>query len=32
MKKSTGLVGSMWSLFLPGGVGVGNMIIVRNYF
>ena len=22
----------MWSLFLPGGVGVGNMIIVRNYF
>lgn len=30
--KSTGLVGSMWSLFLPGGVGVGNMIIVRNYF
>ncbi len=30
--KSTGLMGSMWSLFLPGGVGVGNMIIVRNYF
>ena len=30
--KSTGLVGSTWSLFLPGGVGVGNMIIVRNYF
>ena len=30
--KQTGLVGSMWSLFLPGGVGVGNMIIVRNYF
>ena len=30
--KSTGLVGSMWSLFLPGGVAVGNMIIVRNYF
>ena len=25
MKKSTGLVGSMWSLFLPGGVGVGNI-------
>ena len=30
--KSTGLVGSMWSLFLPGGVAVGNMILVRNYF
>ena len=30
--QKTGLVGSMWSLFLPGGVGVGNMIIVRNYF
>ncbi len=30
--KQPGLVGSMWALFLPGGVGVGNMIIVRNYF
>ena len=30
--KQTGLIGSMWSLFLPGGVGVGNMIVVRNYF
>jgi len=30
--QKTGLVGSMWSLFLPGGVGVGNMIVVRNYF
>jgi len=30
--KETGLMGNMWSLFLPGGVGVGNMIIVRNYF
>ncbi len=30
--KQTHLVGSMWSLFLPGGVAVGNMIIVRNYF
>lgn len=29
--KNTGLMGSMWSLFLPGGVAVGNMIIVRNY-
>ena len=30
--QDTGLIGSMWSLFLPGGVGVGNMIVVRNYF
>ena len=30
--KNTGLVDNMWALFLPGGVGVGNMIIVRNYF
>ncbi len=30
--KQTGLIGNMWSLFLPGGVAVGNMIIVRNYF
>ena len=30
--RDTGLMGSMWALFLPGGVGVGNMIIVRNYF
>lgn len=30
--KDTGLMGSMWSLFLPGGVSVANMIIVRNYF
>ena len=30
--KATHLTGSMWSLFLPGGVGVGNMIIMRNYF
>ncbi len=29
--KNTGLIGSMWALFLPGGVAVGNMIIVRNY-
>ncbi len=29
--KDTGLIGSMWALFLPGGVAVGNMIIVRNY-
>ena len=30
--KQTHLISSMWSLFLPGGVAVGNMIIVRNYF
>ncbi len=30
--KNTGLIGNMWSLFLPGGVAVGHMIIVRNYF
>ena len=30
--KDTGLIDNMWALFLPGGVAVGNMIIVRNYF
>lgn len=30
--KETGLMDSMWALFLPGGVAVGNMIIVRNFF
>ena len=30
--KQTGLIDNIWALFLPGGVGVGNMIIVRNYF
>lgn len=30
--KQTGLINSMWALFLPGGVAVGNMIIVRNFF
>lgn len=30
--KETGLINSIWALFLPGGVAVGNMIIVRNYF
>ena len=30
--KQTGLINNMWSLFLPGGVAVGNMIIVRNFF
>lgn len=30
--KETGLIGNMWSLFIPGGVSVTNMILVRNYF
>ncbi|MCM1236079.1 MAG: carbohydrate ABC transporter permease [Ruminococcus flavefaciens] len=30
--KQTGLINNMWALFLPGGVAVGNMIIVRNFF
>ena len=30
--KETGLLNNMWALFLPGGVAVGNMIIVRNFF
>ena len=30
--KQTGLLGSMWALFLPGDVAVGNVIIVRNFF
>lgn len=30
--KETGLINNMWSLFLPGGVAVGNMIIMRNFF
>lgn len=29
--KDTGLIGNMWALFLPGGVSVANMIILRNY-
>ena len=30
--KDTGLLNNMWALFLPGGVGMGNVIIVRNVF
>lgn len=30
--KQTGLIDTIWALFLPGGVAVGNMIIVRNFF
>ena len=30
--KYTGLIDNIWALFLPGGVAVSNMIIVRNFF
>ena len=30
--KDTGLLYNMWALFLPGGVAVGNVILVRNFF
>ncbi len=30
--RDTGLLNNMWALFLPGGVAVGNVIIVRNFF
>lgn len=30
--KNTGLINNMWALFLPGGVSVANMIIMRNFF
>ena len=30
--RDTGLIDTMWAMFLPGGVAVGNMIIVRNFF
>ena len=30
--KNTGLLNDMWALFLPGGVAMGNVIIVRNFF
>ncbi|MCD7755327.1 MAG: carbohydrate ABC transporter permease [Firmicutes bacterium] len=30
--KETGLLENMWALFLPGGVAMGNVIIVRNFF
>ena len=30
--RDTGLLDNMWALFLPGGVGMGNVIIVRNFF
>lgn len=30
--RDTGLLNNMWALFLPGGIGMGNVIIVRNFF
>ena len=30
--RDTGLLDNMWALFLPGGVAMGNVIIVRNFF
>ena len=30
--KDTGLLNNMWALFLPGGIAMGNVIIVRNFF
>ena len=30
--KNTGLMNTIWAMFVPGGVGVSNMIIVRNFF
>ena len=30
--KDTGLLNNMWALFLPGGVAVGNVILVLNFF
>ena len=30
--KDTGLMGTIWAMFVPGGVAVSNMIIARNFF
>lgn len=30
--RDTGLLNNMWALFLPGGIAMGNVIIVRNFF
>lgn len=30
--RDTGLIDTIWAMFLSGGVAVGNMIIVRNFF
>lgn len=30
--RDTGLIDTVWAMFIPGGVAVSNMIIVRNFF
>lgn len=30
--RDTGLINTIWAMFLPGGVAVSNMIIARNFF
>ncbi len=30
--RDTGLIDTIWAMFIPGGVAVSNMIIVRNFF
>ena len=30
--KNTGLIGTVWAMFVPGGLAASHMIIARNYF
>ena len=30
--SDNGMIAKIWAMFIPGGVGVSNMIIVRNFF
>lgn len=30
--RDTGLLNNMWALFLPGGVAMGNVVILRTFF
>ena len=30
--KDTGLMGTIWAMFVPGGLAVSHMIIARNFF
>ena len=30
--KKTGLIGTVWAMFVPGGLAASHMIIARNYF
>ena len=30
--KDTGLMGTVWAMFVPGGLAVSHMIIARNFF